>query len=149
MHPTVSQQLREVRRVLRDVVLPEVNGAYARETLSAALGTLGMLQGAWERVMPFLRWDNDQVVQILAAVAGDTPDELASRISTALAAGPPDPADFDATHERNLELRGLLAEAVPALTGADGTPTPALVTYVRERMARYPFSATVALPGRR
>ncbi len=159
MHPTVTEQLREIRRVLAEVVMPEVGGDYAREALQAALATLGMLEGAWDRVLPFLRWDNERVAQLLseldgvAAHAGPTgllDDRMAGRIAAAISADPPDPTDFAALHRRNLELRALLAEAVPALVACTGgVPPEPVVAYVRERIDRYPFTGTAALPGRR
>jgi hypothetical protein len=150
MYPTPSDQLREIRRVLGDVVLPEVAGAYARETLEAALATLGMLEGAWDRVLPFLRWDNDRVAELLVELGPAVDADLAGRISAAASAARPDPADFDASHRRNLDLRGLLATAVPTLAASagGGLPEP-LVAYIRERIARYPFSATAVLPTRK
>jgi hypothetical protein len=149
MYPTVSDQLREIRRVLATVVQPEVGGAYARETLSAALETLRMLQAAWDKVLPFLRWDNDEVARLLGDAARSIDAGLAGRIALALATEPPDPTDFAAVHQRNLDLRALLAAVVAALPDGAGGGMPApVVAYVRERVARYPFSATVALPSR-
>ena len=149
MYPTVSDQLREIRRVLASVVQPEVSGEYARETLSAVLATLRMLEGAWDRVLPFLRWDNDQVARVLGEVAAGAGPELAGRIARVLVAAPPDPTDFEASHRRNLDLRALLVDAMPTLPEAAGGGLPApLVAYVRERIARYPFSATASLPAR-
>jgi hypothetical protein len=127
MYPTVTDQLRELRRVLNDVVMPEINGSYAIDTLSSVLSTLKMLEGAWDRVVPFLLWDNEQLIGLL----GDD--------------GPaPDPSDFTAVHLRNLELRERLATAV-----RDGSDPAPLVAYFRERIARYPFASTVALPTRK
>jgi len=127
MFPTVTDQLRELRRVLNDVVMPEVSGSYAQDTLSSALATLKMLEGAWDRVVPFLLWDNEQ----LSRLVGDDGER-------------PDPSDFTAVHRRNLELRDRLAGTVQ-----EGHETAALVAYFRERIARYPFTSTVALPTRK
>ena len=127
MFPTVTDQLRELRRVLDDVVMPEVTGSYARDTLTSALATLKMLEGAWDRVVPFLLWDNEQ----LSGLLGDDAER-------------PDPSDFTAVHQRNLALRDGLAKMVQA--GPERAP---LVAYFRERIARYPFTSTVALPTRK
>jgi len=125
--PTVTDQLREVCRILDDVVRPAVSGSYAEDTLSSVLATLKMLEGAWDRVVPFLLWDNEQ----LSALLGDGAER-------------PDPSDFTAVHERNLELRDRLARLV-----GDGAQPAELVAYFRERIARYPFTSTVALPSRK
>jgi hypothetical protein len=127
MFPTVTDQLRELRRILSDVVMPEVSGAYARDTLSSALATLKMLEGSWDRVVPFLLWDNEQ----LSALLGE---DLAR----------PDPSDFTAVHQCNLELRDRLVRLV-----REGSAPAPLVAYFRERIARYPFTSTVALPTRK
>lgn len=132
MFPTVTDQLRELRRVLNDVVMPEVSGSYAQDTLSSALATLKMLEGAWDRVVPFLRWDNEQ----LAGLLGDGP-----------ATDPPDPSDFNAVHGRNLELRDRLAATVR--DSPEVLESGPLIAYFRQRIARYPFSSTVSLPTRK
>jgi len=133
MFPTVTDQLRELRRVLNDVVLPEVSGSYAQDTLSSALSTLKMLEGAWDRVVPFLLWDNEQLTVLLG---DDDPGAVE-----------PDRSDFTAVHLRNLELRARLAEAIRDSPGA--MPTEALTAYFRQRITRYPFASTVSLPTRK
>jgi hypothetical protein len=136
MYPTVTDQLRELRRVLNDVVMPEVSGSYARDTLSTAMATLHMLEGAWDQVLPFLLWDNEQ----LTALVGE-PDPQSE---------PPDPSDFTAVHRRNLDLRDRLAGSIrEAPARGDAPPTAALTAYFRARIARYPFASTVALPTRK
>ncbi len=132
MFPTVTDQLRELRRVLADVVMPEVTGSYATDTLSSALATLKMLERAWDRVVPFLVWDNEQLIGLL----GD-----------AGAADRPDSSDFGAVHERNLALRERLATTVRDFP--DEVATDALTAYFRQRIARYPFSSTASLPTRK
>src|SRR5450631_3847393 len=119
MYPTVTDQLRELHRVLSDVVMPAVSGSYATDTLSSALSTLKMLEGAWDRVVPFLLWDNEELSRLLG---DDSPVA--------------DPSDFTAVHQRNLELRDRLATSV-----RDGLSTPPLLSYFRERIARYPFAS--------
>ncbi|HEY2301019.1 MAG TPA: hypothetical protein VGH66_03965 [Acidimicrobiales bacterium] len=136
MYPTVTDQLRELRRVLNDVVMPEVSGSYARDTLSTAMATLQMLEGAWDRVLPFLLWDNEQ----LTALVGELEPQ----------SEPPDPSDFTAVHRRNLDLRDRLAGRIR--DGQEVGPAPpiaALTAYFRARIARYPFASTVALPTRK
>jgi|HubBroStandDraft_4_1064222.scaffolds.fasta_scaffold395740_2 hypothetical protein len=142
MLPTVGDQLRETRRILADVIAPEVSGDYAVAALDDVLATLQMLEGAWDKVLPFLHWDNDQTARLLhQSAAGGA---LADRIATALAVSPPDPVDFVAVHGRNLELRALLAEVVRQA----GPDTPGVTDHLRERIARYPMTATSGLPKR-
>ncbi len=110
MLPTVGDQLRETRRILTEVIAPEVSGDYAVAALEDVLATLRMLEAAWDKVLPFLHWDNDQTARLLGqSSAGGA---LADRIAAALAVSPPDPVDFVAVHGRNLELRALLADVV-------------------------------------
>jgi len=140
--PTVGDQLRETRRILADVVAPEVRGDYAVAALDDVLATLRVLEGAWDRVLPFLHWDNAQTEHLLDRT--DVDADLAERIAAARAAGPPDPVDFAAVHRRNLELRALLAEVVGQL----GPDASGVTAHLRDRIARYPMTATSSLPQR-
>jgi hypothetical protein len=142
MLPTVGDQLRETRRILAEVIAPEVTGDYAVAALDDVLATLQMLEAAWDKVLPFLQWDNDQTARLLEHSAVDA--ALADRIATTLAVSPPDPVDFAAVHGRNLELRALLADVVRQA----GPDTTALTQHLRERIARYPMTATSGLPKR-
>src|SRR5579862_6043516 len=101
MFPTVGQQLRETRRILTDVVAPEVSGDYAATALDDVLATLSVLETAWDQILPFLQWDNGQLAVLLGHSSVDA--DLAERIAVARATDPPDPLDFLAVHECNLE----------------------------------------------
>src|SRR5579862_2738101 len=125
MFPTVGQQLRETRRILADVVAPEVSGDYAVAALDDVLATLRVLETAWDQVLPFLVWDNGQVAALLDQSAVDA--DLGDRIAAARATNAPDPLDFVAVHGRNLELRGLLAQVIGQL----GPDAPGVTAYVR------------------
>jgi hypothetical protein len=142
MFPTVGQQLRETRRILTDVVAPEVSGDYAAAALDDVLATLSVLETAWDQILPFLQWDNGQLAVLLGHSSVDA--DLAERIAVARATDPPDPLDFLAVHERNLELRALLAEVIGQL----GPDASGVTAYVRERISRYPMTATSSLPKR-
>jgi hypothetical protein len=142
MFPTVGEQLRQTRRILTDVVAPEVSDDYAVAALDDVLATLQVLETAWDRIMPFLHWDNDQVAALLDDSAVDA--DLAGRIAVARATDPPDPLDFLAVHGRNLELRALLCEVISQL----GPDAYGVTAYLRERISRYPMTPSSSLPQR-
>jgi len=142
VHPTVDEQLREARRILEEVVEPEVQTDYPADTLRAVLSALQMLEGAWSEVLPFLHWDNEATAALLdAALHHDVAGDLGARIRVSLARPPADATDVEAAHRRNLELRALLTEVVPWTFRWDtGAVDATIVDHLRERARRYPFS---------
>jgi hypothetical protein len=142
VYPTIDEQLREARRILEEVVAPEVHGDYPADTLRAVLSALQMLEGAWSEVLPFLHWDNQATAELLDAALDHGVGPLGDRIRTALARPPADAIDVGAAHRRNLELRELLSELVPTAFQWDtGAVDAGIVDHLRERARRYPFSA--------
>lgn len=159
MRPTISEQLRGMRRVLAEVVAPEVTGAYPADMLRGVLATLEVLERSWTRVAPFLAWDNERTEALLRSIAPHVSRDLAARIDAALVAPPADVLDVDALDARNTDLRALLADAVPALATADATTSAAadgaaavyaeVRAHLRERVERFPLSASAPMPGSR
>lgn len=152
MRPTISEQLGGMRRVLAEVVAPEVTGAYPADMLRGVLATLEMLERSWTRVAPFLAWDNERTEALLRAIAPLVDRSFAARIDATLGDVPTDVLDVDALDARNTELRALLADAVPKLAAAE-PDTPAAAVYadvrnhLRERVERFPLSASAPMPG--
>lgn len=140
MRPTLEEQLRGLRDILTTSVAPAVAGDYPRETLAGVVRALEMLEARVATVGPFLVWDNEATRTLLrelgAGAAADAPETYAGALAGA------DVAALDAENER---LRGLLAATIPSLTGDAHT---AVVTHLRERIARYPYSTTGSLPAR-
>jgi hypothetical protein len=150
VRPTVSEQLAGVRRILADVIAPEVTGAYPVDMLRGVLANLEMLERSWTNVGPFLAWDNTGSDAVLRAVAPLVDAGLAQRIADALAAAPTDAADVAALDAHNTALRGLLADAIPELA-AGGERTAAVYTdlrvHLRARIDRFPFTMNAPMPG--
>ena len=57
MRPNVSEQLSGMRRVLGDVIAPDLEGGYPRDILDGVMSTLDALAASWLEVPAFLRWD--------------------------------------------------------------------------------------------
>jgi hypothetical protein len=139
-----------VRRILTDVISPEVTGAYPVDMLRGVLANLEMLEQSWTRVGPFLAWDNTATESLLGSIAPLVDDELASRITTVLAAGPDDSSDVGALEEHNTALRAALADAIPVLAagGDDTVEVYAQVrAHLRARIERFPLSMNAPMPG--
>ncbi|HEX7096249.1 MAG TPA: hypothetical protein VF183_10225 [Acidimicrobiales bacterium] len=150
MRPTVSEQLAGIRRILDEVIAPQVTEAYPVDMLRGVLANLEMLERSWTRVVPFLAWDNEQTAELLRDVASVVDHGLAARIAEALAAAAVDPLDVAALDARNTTLRELLAEAVPQLAtgGERAAPQYARVrAHLRARIDRFPFNASAPMPG--
>jgi hypothetical protein len=146
----VSEQLAGVRRILADVIAPEVTGAYPVDMLRGVLANLEMLERSWSNVGPFLAWDNAGTEAALHAVAPLVDDELSTRIRACLAAAPDGSADVTALDAHNTALRGLLAEAVPALAGGGDRTAAAygeVRAHLRARIDRFPFTMNAPMPG--
>lgn len=150
MRPTISEQLAGIRRILLDVVSPEVQGAYPADMLRGIVANLEMLERSWTDVAPFLAWDNDGTARVLAVVAPVVDSDLAGRIATVLDAPVPDPLDANALEARNTELRAVLADAIAVLADG-GEPSAAAYgdvrAHLRERIERFPLTLSAPMPG--
>ena len=136
MRPTVTEQLRDTRRILNDVVLPHIADGYAAQIASLALTNLEMLEGAWAKVLPFLHWDNAGALALLASLRGEISPELASAVARAAGAPPCDPYDMQALQARNEALQTLVHRAIGEC-GPGGRE--AIRAHLLERTARYPL----------
>jgi hypothetical protein len=128
MRPTVSEQLAGLRRVLADVVAPEITDAYAADVLDGALATLDALAAGWTDVPAFLRWYSEATGRVLALVGVEAPPP------------PDDPLDVAALHDHEREVRALLLQAMPAVLD-DPPARDAAVHLFRERAERFPIVA--------
>ena len=57
MRPTITEQLDGLRRILEEVVAPEVKDPYPADILAGVCATLETLAVGWSEVPAFLRWD--------------------------------------------------------------------------------------------
>src|SRR4051812_47167288 len=98
MRPTVSEQLSGVRRVLQDVVAPELDGGYPLDILDGVMSTLDALAASWMDMPAFLRWDAEVMVALLDGHEVPTPSG--------------DVLDIAALEEWHAQLRWMLQEHV-------------------------------------
>jgi hypothetical protein len=150
VRPTVSEQLAGVRRILSDVIAPEVSGAYPIDMLRGVLANLEMLEQSWTRVGPFLAWDNEGTEQVLRSVVPFVDGDLAARITALVVAAPVDASDVGALEARNTALRAVLADAVPALARGGDAAAPAFAgvrRHLRDRIERFPLTMNAPMPG--
>jgi hypothetical protein len=139
-----------VRRILTDVIAPELTGAYPVDMLRGVLANLEMLERSWTKVAPFLTWDNAATERLLDTIAPLVDEPLATRILTVLRAAPAGNGDADALDARNTALRDLLADAVPALAGGEERTRDvydAVRAHLRVRMDRFPLAMNAPMPG--
>jgi hypothetical protein len=145
MRPTLSEQLRGLRRILEQVVAPAVDGDYELSTLLGVARALEMLEDRASGALAFLHWDNAETQRLLTAISVHVP------IDAPLEPVPPvDITDVAAVDAENDRLRWLLAAAIPALANdaAASAVHGAVVAHLRERTVRYPFTSTGSLPSR-
>lgn len=136
MRPTISEQLREMSRILGDLLPQHLDDDYARHILAMAVSNLRTLETGWLKVLPFLIWDNNAAQSLLAGLTEETDAALSSSIQQALNAPVPAPYDAEALQERNELLNGLLQEAIKQC----GKITLAAIrAHLLERTAQYPM----------
>jgi hypothetical protein len=144
VRPTVEEQLAGSRRILEDVIAPELSGAGAVESLNGLVKNLELLERSWTRVLPFLHWDNEHTAVLLRDARAGLPAVLADRITADAPVG--DPFDVAAAQDRNDRLRGLLSEVV-AVVDTDAAAYRAIVEHMRTRTGRFPLRMVPDLPG--
>lgn len=148
MRPTISEQLRETRRIMNDVIAPNLHDGYSVQILEKLLSNLGMLERCWVNVAPFLTWDNEQARAALDAVKPGVGADLAREIDRVQQDASADPFDMQAMEDRNTALQGLLQQAIRECRPDDHRQIQA---YLMERTARYPMRpdiGTAASGGR-
>lgn len=150
MRPTITEQLAGIRRILADVVAPEVQGAYPLDMLRGIDANLAMLERSWTQVVPFLAWDNTETARILVAAQRVVDAQLGARIGAAIADAEPDPLDVVALESHNTRLREVLADAVPVLAAGGASTADAytqVCRHLRQRIDRFPLTLSAPMPG--
>jgi len=146
MRPTVEEQLLGTCRILEDVVAPSVADPFARTILDGLVANLRMLNGAIPAVAGFLQRDNEATVELLGALGPALPADVAARIAEALTESEPEATDGAALDQRNLRLRGLLAEAVRS-EGIGADANAMIVRHMTERASRVPMRYVPTAPA--
>lgn len=140
MRPTVSEQLRETRRIMNDVILPELPEGYSRQIFDKLMSNLLVVEHCWSRVVPFLKWDNDAARRTLEAVKDQVGPDLSGEIAALGSDDAGDADDVDLLQRGNARLQALVQRAV-AECGAAGRNI--IHDFLMGRTARYPMRPDV------
>ena len=146
MHPTVTEQLDGLRRILAETIAPEVTSPYPAEILGSVIGALDALQSNWHRIPAFLRWDIETTAGVLDAAMPMLEVDLVAEIAAAKTSI--DLTDLVALESHQIRMRELLVKAMPAII-ADPNRTgayPQMIALFRERTDRFPFSMAARPP---
>lgn len=141
MRPTVSEQLDGVCRILETVIAPEIQTEHTRETLRSLISNLRMLNRAWDRLLPFLHWDNAETIGLLLAARNEVDEALRARIDATLLAAPSNLNESTAVNAFNTLLRERLCECLDV-----AHVEQRILAHLAERSTRYPLRLTGAVP---
>ena len=147
MHPTVTEQLEGLRRILAEAVAPEVSAPYPAEILGGVLGALNALQANLHAIPAFLRWDIATTAGVLDSAKPLLGAGLVAEIDAAETDS--DLADLAALETRQVLMRGLLVAAMPAILAERGTAYGKMIALFRERTERFPFSMAARPPAKK
>jgi hypothetical protein len=139
VRPDISEQLDGIRRVLTQVIAPQVTDPYATSVLNGLVGALGSLAAGWALVPPFLRWDADGTAAVLMAARPYLDDGLAADLDDVLDQVPGADCDVLVLELHHRRLRALLERAVPDIV-EQPTISSLLVGHLRGRIERFPLS---------
>ncbi|MCY4036983.1 MAG: hypothetical protein OXF64_05990 [bacterium] len=120
MRPTLTEQIEGARRVLVELLAPEVSDAHAREQAAYAAAALQHAAARWPHVLADLVAD----IRALEEVLGLDPAELAEAVG-----GVP---DFASAEDYHRGLRSQLADEIKA--GPE--PSAAVRAYLADSVER-------------
>jgi hypothetical protein len=124
LRPSITDQLTRTVETLREVTMPQVTDHASRRATESAIAGLELVAEAWSRILPFLAWDNAEMIRLLQERHVATPRT------------PVDPLDVEAHDQLNEELRLRLE----AFVGADpGQPDSEILEHLDQRARRYPL----------
>lgn len=147
MRPGMTDQLSGIRRILDEIIAPELREGYPSQVLRGVVKNLAMLEGAWVRILPFLEWDSAATAALLQQAIPHVDDALAHLITGLVGHELPSGSLAD-LEQRNTDLRGLLADAIHELVGrtAAADVSQSIKDHLLERTRRYPFRMAIAAP---
>jgi hypothetical protein len=146
MHPTITEQLDGLHRILAETIAPEITSPYPAEILGGVIGAIDALQSNWHRIPAFLLWDIETTAGVLDAARPLLDAALVAEIAAAKVDN--DPMDLAALESHQVHMRGLLVKAMPAIVAdPDATDAyPRMIALFRERTDRFPFSMAARPP---
>jgi len=109
MRPTIDEQLHALRRILTEVIAPEVAAKYPSDILQGVIANIGELEANWSRWLRYLAWDNEQLALLLRQAQPKVSADLVSHIADALACTPDDAYDYRGMCTHNEALRAGVA----------------------------------------
>jgi hypothetical protein len=124
MKPSITDQVNRTVETLRQVTLPQVADHASRRATESAIAGLALIAEAWPRILPFLAWDNAEMIRLLRERDVDTPTTY------------PEPLDVEATDLHNEDLRRRLETFIVA---GPGQPDPEILEHLDNRARRYPL----------
>lgn len=147
MRPGMTDQLSGIRRILDEIIAPELREGYPSQVLRGVVKNLAMLEGAWVRILPFLEWDNAATAALLEGAVPHVEDALAERIREGLTQQSSS-TSLEALEQRNVDLRGLLADAIHQLAHREEASgvQQRIKDHLMERTRSYPFRMAIAAP---
>ncbi len=142
----MSEQLEGLRRILDEVIAPELHDPYPADILAGVCATLETLSSGWREIPAFLQWDAEMSAALLRQVLTcgvDIGDALDDELRAVVFEDPPDAADLTALDARHARVRQALADAIPLVMDADELREirTYLAAHLRERAARYPLKS--------
>ena len=124
MRPSITEQLAGLRRILAEVVAPEVTAPYPAEILGSVIGALEALSANWARIPDYLAWEIGSIQSILIAARHELPTDM--------------PASLE---ERQARLSSLLVQAQPVIAAdRNGEAYRLMIAFFRERAQKFPFA---------
>jgi hypothetical protein len=145
MHPTITEQLDGLRRILAEAIAPEVAAPYPAEILGSVIGTLDALQANLHAIPSFLQWDIDATAAVLDAARPLLDACLLAEIDTAKSGD----HNLAALEKRQVLLRGLLVKAMPAIRAERGAAYGQMIALFRARTERFPFTMAARPPAKK
>lgn len=147
MRPGMTDQLAGIRRILDEIIAPELRDGYPSQVLRGVVKNLAMLEGAWTRIAEFLEWDTAATASLLQEAKPYVDGELWHRITEVLDVAAHGSSSEDMERHDD-ELRELLVEAIRQLAER---PEAAGVwqrikEHLVERTHQYPFRMAIAAP---
>jgi len=141
MRPTISEQLHETRRILQGVLASNDIDGYSAQITAMALSNLEMLEASWDKVLPFLRWDNDMALRLLQEMRGSLSPDLSNAIAQETQRAPTDALDASAQQKRNESIQELVVRVIEE---GDADSLRHIHAYLLERTSRYPMRPLTA-----
>jgi len=124
LRPSITDQLTRTVETLRQVTLPQVADHASRRATESAIAGLALVAEAWSRILPFLAWDNAEMIRLLHERDVATPRT------------PIDPLDVETHDQLNEDLRRRLETLIVA---RPGEPDPEILEHLDKRARRYPL----------